>query len=72
MNSTEIAELVRRRRQDLGLTQSELADLSEVSERLIRDIEQGRPTIRIDKLLALLEVLGLEVLIERKYLQGKR
>lgn len=72
MNSTQIPETIRQRRQALGLTQPELADLAEVSERLIRDLERGRLTVRIDKLLALLEVLGLEILIEKTYLRGNR
>jgi HTH-type transcriptional regulator/antitoxin HipB len=72
MNPTEIAKSIRQRRIDLGLTQLELADLAEVSERLIRDLEKGRLSVRIDKLLALLKVLGLEILIEKSYIRGKR
>jgi len=61
----DLAGVVRRRRLALSLTQLELADLAEVSERLIRDLETGRLTIRTDKLLAILTVLGLEFNINR-------
>jgi len=67
MDSTEISKVVRHRRQHLGLTQLELADLAEVSERLLRDLESGRLTVRTDKLIALLEALGLEIGIQTKY-----
>lgn len=67
MNSVGIAEAVRQRRQALGLTQPELADLAEVSERLIRDLETGTLTVGIDKLLSILESLGLEIRIEKTY-----
>lgn len=61
----QISETVQRRRKALGLTQLELADLANVSERLIRDIEAGRLTIKTDKLLSILEALGLEIRIHK-------
>ena len=72
MKTAQIAETVRQRRQKLGLTQLELADLAEVSERLVRDIEAGRPTIRTDKLLATLDALGLELRIIRTHSENGR
>lgn len=65
MASTRISDAVKRRRKTLGLTQLELADLAEVSERLVRDIETGRLTIKTDKLLTILEALGLEIRIHK-------
>ena len=56
---------MRRRRKELDLTQSELADLAEVSERLVRDLEGGRLTIGTDKFLAILDALGLQNTIVR-------
>ena len=64
---TDLAGVVRGRRMTLNLTQVELADLAEVSERLIRDLEVGRPTIRTDKLFAVLTALGLEIEINRRH-----
>jgi HTH-type transcriptional regulator/antitoxin HipB len=65
MKSQDIPLVVRGRRKELDLTQSELADLAEVSERLIRDLEGGRLTIGTDKFLAILDALGLENMIVR-------
>lgn len=52
---------VRARRRALGLGQEELADLSGTSTRWIRDLEHGKVTVRLDKLTAVLDVLGLEL-----------
>ena len=65
MTFTQISEAIQSRRKSLGLTQLELADLAEVSERLIRDLETGRVTIKTDKLLSILEALGLEIRIRK-------
>lgn len=62
---SEIGEVVRNRRRALRLRQEELADLSGVSIRFIHSVEHGKPGIRLDKLQAILEVLGLAIRIER-------
>ena len=67
MELPDLSGIVRGRRLALNLTQVELADLAGVSERLIRDLEVGRPTIRTDKLFAVLTALGLEIDINRMH-----
>jgi len=52
---------VRARRRDLGLRQADLADLSGTSERFIRELEHGKATLRLDKVIAVLDALGLEL-----------
>ncbi len=54
-----LAEAVRRRRIELGLRQADLAELGGCSQRFVHTVEQGKPTLRLDKLLDVLEVLGL-------------
>lgn len=61
MTPQDIGQEVRTRRADLGLRQRDLADLAGVSERLIRDIEGGKPSLRLDTLLRVLDVLGLRL-----------
>jgi y4mF family transcriptional regulator len=51
----------RDRRRALGLRQDELADLAGVSIRFIHSLEHGKPTLQLDKLLNVLEVLGLDL-----------
>jgi HTH-type transcriptional regulator / antitoxin HipB len=56
-----LAADVRSRRRALGLGQQDLADLSGASVRFVRNLEHGKPSIRLDKLVAVLDVLGLEL-----------
>ena len=56
-----LANEVRSRRTVLGLTQRDLADMAGVSERFIRFVEQGKPSIQLDSLIAVLDILGLEL-----------
>ncbi|MEZ5962419.1 MAG: type II toxin-antitoxin system Y4mF family antitoxin [Planctomycetota bacterium] len=50
---------VRRQRRQLGLRQTVLADLAGVGVAFLYDLEKGKPTLRIDKVLSVLEALGL-------------
>jgi len=52
---------VRRRRRSLGLKQEELADLAGTSARFVGALENGKPTVRVDKVIAVLDALGLEL-----------
>lgn len=54
-----LAKAVRERRAELGLRQADLARLGGCSRRFVHTLEQGKPTLRLDKLLDVLEVLGL-------------
>ncbi len=65
-HASRIGEAVRDRRQALDLTQVELAELAQCSTRFVHTVESGKPTIRLDKLLAVLEVLGLELHLMRR------
>jgi len=58
-----LGEAVRQRRHELGLRQSELADLAGCSQRFVHTVEHGKPSLRLDKVLDLLEVLGLSLLV---------
>ena len=60
----QLADDVRSRRKALRLTQRDLADLSGVSERFIRELEHGKVTVRLDALSAVLLALGLELRAE--------
>ena len=63
--SQALAEATRQRRRSLGLTQVELAELAGCSTRFVHMVEAGKATVRLDKVLDLLEVLGLELWVVR-------
>jgi len=56
-----LGERVRASRRHLGLTQQELADLAGVSDATVRQIERGTGRGTLASLLAVLNVLGLEL-----------
>lgn len=60
-----LATAVRRRREDLRLRQEELADLAGVSERFVQSLETGKATVQLDKVLDVVEALGLHVAVLR-------
>jgi y4mF family transcriptional regulator len=52
---------IRQRRIELGLRQSDLAEMAGVSERFVRALEHDKPSVQLDSLTSVLEVLGLEI-----------
>lgn len=50
-----------KRRKALGLTQVELADLAGVSARFIHELENGKNTVRLDRVMAVATALGLDL-----------
>jgi HTH-type transcriptional regulator / antitoxin HipB len=60
-----LATEVRARRAQLRLRQEELADLAGVSERFVYALENGKKTVQLDKVVAVLNALGLHLEIHR-------
>ena len=58
MSPELIGTLIRQNRTAQGLRQDQLAAAARVGVRFVVDAERGKPTIRLDKLLAVLGVLG--------------
>jgi y4mF family transcriptional regulator len=56
-----LRQFVKKRRKDLGLTQCDLADRAGVGLRFIRDLEQGKPSLRLDKVNQVLALFGHRV-----------
>ena len=59
----QIAQTVRETRKRLGITQKELALTSGTGLRFIIDLEKGKPTCQIQKVLTVLQTLGIQVQI---------
>jgi len=62
-----LAQALRARRKALRLTQIDLSRLAGCGPDFVYDLEAGKPTLRLDKLLDVLTVLGLELVVA----QGK-
>jgi y4mF family transcriptional regulator len=56
-----IAQFVKDKRKSLKLTQVDLAEKSGVGLRFVRELEQGKETLRLDKVNQVLDLFGCEV-----------
>jgi len=63
-SSADIGQAVRRTRRAQGLTQAELAGACGTGTRFIVELEQGKPTCRIERVLHVLSVLGITVSLD--------
>lgn len=59
--SISIAEFIKQKRKQLKLTQPELAERAGVGLRFIRELEQGKQSVRLDKVNQVLALFGSEV-----------
>lgn len=55
-----IADFVKIERKKAGLTQEEFAERSGLGLRFVRDLEQGKKTVRMDKVNQALAIFGME------------
>jgi len=56
-----LAEFIKSKRNNAKLTQPELAEKAGVGLRFIRDLEQGKSTLRLDKVNQVLQLFGHEL-----------
>lgn len=61
-----IAEFIKQNRKAAGLTQEEFAMRSGLGLRFVRELEQGKETVRMDKVNAALAMFGMEAIPGRK------
>lgn len=59
--SDSLRTFVKKRRKELGLTQVELADKAGVGLRFIRELEQGKASLQMDKVNQVLILFGYEL-----------
>lgn len=62
-----LGRAIRARRKTLRLTQIDLSKLAGCGPDFVYDVEAGKASLRLDKLLDVLGILGLELVVE----QGK-
>jgi HTH-type transcriptional regulator / antitoxin HipB len=59
-----LGRAIRARRKKLGLTQAALARYAGCGLAFLYELESGKPTVRLDKLLSVLQVLGMTLRLE--------
>ena len=61
--AVEIGQLIKSERKRQGVTQMQLAGIAGTGIRFISDLENGKGTIQVQKLLKVLQTLGLGLFI---------
>ena len=61
MEQTTLSKYVKAMRKQYNLTQVELSEKSGVGLRLVRELEQGKQTLHLDKVNQILNLFGSEV-----------
>jgi y4mF family transcriptional regulator len=64
--NTSIATFIKEKRKQLKLTQPELAEKAGVGIRFVRELEQGKQSVRLDKVNQLLYLFGSELGVIQK------
>lgn len=65
-NTQTLGETIRARRKELHYTQAYLAEFTGLSVTFISDVERGKTTAEIEKIIRLINVLGLNLLVEKR------
>jgi HTH-type transcriptional regulator / antitoxin HipB len=65
-STKELGNLVREFRVAQKMTQADILGLANTGNRFIVELENGKPTVQFQKVLDVLDTLGLEIVIQKK------
>ena len=65
-DSKSLGAAIRARRKGLNYTQVFIADFTGLSASFISDVERGKPTAEIEKIILLVNILGMDLLVEKR------
>lgn len=65
----EVGKVIRRRRKELGYTQTQIARFAGCSQRLISEIERGKPSVAFETVLRIANGLGIDFVLS---IRGKK
>ena len=63
-DSEGLGHIIRNRRKDLQSTQAFWSEYTGLSVSFISDVERGKPTVEIGKVIQLISILGLDINID--------
>ncbi len=65
-DTKSLGAAIRERRKALNYTQAFLSEFTGLSVSFISDLERGKPTVELEKTLRLINLLGLDVILEKR------
>ena len=66
IDAKSLGKAIRDRRKELNYTQTYLSEFTGFSVSFISDLERGKPTVELEKTLEIINILGLDILIEKR------
>lgn len=66
LDSKSLGKIIRDRRKELGYTQAYISEFTGLSVTFISDVERGKKTAEIEKIIKLLHILGLDLMVEKR------
>jgi transcriptional regulator with XRE-family HTH domain len=64
MHQTNLIQRLKGRREELGVTQEQLAELAAVALRTVKELDAGKGNPTVSTLMKLADVLGMELKLE--------
>ncbi|MGL1885364.1 MAG: helix-turn-helix transcriptional regulator [Reichenbachiella sp.] len=61
MEKTQLAKFIKEKRKQVGMNQADLSFAAGVGLRFVRELEQGKSTLRMDKVNQVLSLFGHEL-----------
>ena len=65
-NPKDLGELIRKKRKAQNLTQGQVAEYCGISVKFISEVERGKETAEIGKVLYLLNTLGIDLIADTR------
>lgn len=65
-NAEELGQIAKRTRSDMGLRIEDLHEYSQLATRFIGEVERGKETAQLGKVLEMLNTMGLEVVVRTR------
>ena len=65
-DTVNLGMAIRHHRKSMGLSQRDTAGLCGVGERFLSELERGKPTVELGKVLQVLNRLGLRIMLDEQ------
>ncbi|MCD8346901.1 MAG: helix-turn-helix domain-containing protein [Lachnospiraceae bacterium] len=66
LEASDLGAAIRGRRKELHYTQAYISEFTGLSISFISDVENGKPTVEMEKVFQLLQILGMDLFIENR------
>ena len=66
LDTRELGNVIRKRRRELGYTQAFLASYAGVSAIFLSELENGKETIQVGKMIDVLSLLGMDICLSKR------